>query len=187
MGRVKKPKVISTFSIDRIENVELEMDVICGMCNLKVLFRQNYMDMIAPAPAGAATRSAGIVNSQIFTTDLKPDLKIPAPSKMSTTDIPAHIQSFDTAMSWLLPGLEKTFKLEEDDYTFTGRVQKRGENLQNGGYVLQVRVQDLGDDLWRVQFTVAASMKFPIYKCHIELKRALPGVIHRSVCYCKNG
>jgi hypothetical protein len=51
--------------------------------------------------------------------------------------------------------------------------------------VLQVTVQDEGDGLYTVRFNVGVSMKSPVYKCYIQLKKD-EGLI-RQACECKNG
>ena len=54
-----------------------------------------------------------------------------------------------------------------------------------GGNVLQVRAEEEGLGVWRVEFWGGASMKAVIYHCYTRL-RADEGVL-QSCCECKNG
>ncbi len=68
---------------------------------------------------------------------------------------------------------------------FPPRILKRGQNLFIGGYVLQFMVQEVEHEQWRIRISVAASMKFPVYKCYAILNKD-DGVVEQ-ICECKNG
>lgn len=177
-ARLKKWEVLFDALVDAIDIKEMEVDCAMALQNLIELRRLKLMGTIpARAPFSA--------NAHIITNDLAPSLKIPATLALDSPKMPAHIVNFATAMSTLFPILRKKALALPGSVIFPPRILKRGENLFLGGNVLQFMVEDQGLGVWRVRMSVAASMKFPVYKCYALLSAAQG--VEKQICECKNG
>lgn len=176
--RLKEFGCVQGGKIESIEKLEQLLDNVCAQLNLKELTRQQLMHTIpkvAPCAPG----------SHIFTPDLEPSIKIPRAVTLDSSMMPVHLKRFHEEMTSVAPELRNILAGEGALSCFTGRVLARGKNLFEGANVLQVAVQDEGDGLYTLRFLVGASMKSPVYKCFVQLKRTL-GVC-RQACECKNG
>ena len=71
------------------------------------------------------------------------------------------------------------------DQMFSTRNEKRGDNLFNGGNVLQVGAHCVGEREWVVRFNVGAHMKAFSYNCY--LKMTVGSNIFASTCECVGG
>lgn len=165
-------------TIDSIEKLEMEVDIVCELHNLKVRTREKLLKKIPK-------KGKFEVNAHIITPDLDPPLKIPRSVPLDSPKVPSHVTRFREELSSIVPKLERILKGDDPDCPFSGRVLARGNNLFEGCNVLQVAVQDEDDGLYTVRFHVGASMKNPVYKCFVQIKKDV-GVV-QQVCECKQG
>lgn len=177
-ARLKKWLILSGGSVDSIEIKEMELDAAMALQNLNDLDRLGLMHLIPARPQFAPS-------SHIITPDLEPSLKIPKSVSVGDAKFPAHLVRFHGALSAIVPQLAKMVIGVPGHIIFTSRVSKRGENLFVGGNVLQIQAEQEGLDVWRVRFSVGASMKAWRYQCWARL-RSVEGVL-ASCCECKNG
>lgn len=164
--------------IESIEKLEKELDNVCAQHNLKTMYRLQLEKEI-PKKAPCAP------NAHIFTPDLDPPLKIPRSVGLDSPKMPQHISKFHQELGSIVPELEKILMGQGKEICFTNRVRARGKNLLEGCNVLQIQVQDEGDGLFTLRFSVGASMKAPVYNCFAQVKKT-QGVM-RQACECKNG
>lgn len=164
--------------IESIAKLEMELDNVCAQHNLKTLFRQGRASII-PKKAQAAP------DAHIFTPDLEPSLQIPPILGLGSPKVPQFVRKFHEELRSMVPELQKILKGQGKDFCFSSRVLARGKNLQEGCNVLQVQVQDEGDGLYTVRFSVGASFKSPVYKSYVQVKKNLGPM--QQACECKNG
>lgn len=177
-ARLKKWAVLSGGGIDSIDRKEMELDCAMALQNLIELARLGQLGTI---PA----RGKFSVNAHIITRDLEPKMSIPKSLPLDSEKMPGQVVQFHSALASIYPAIKKQVLSVKGSVIFTPRLMKRGENLFLGGNVLQFMVQDEGLDVWRVRISVAASMKFPTYKCFVLLSR--DAGLKDQVCECKNG
>jgi hypothetical protein len=176
--RVKEFGSVQGMKIESIEKFETLLDNVCAQHNLKEMMRQGLGHLI-PKVAPCAPEA------HIFTVDLEPSLKIPREVSLNSPKMPLHLKQFHEELKSVVPQLQKILAGVSHKACFSTRVLARGRNLFEGANVLQVTVQDEGDGLYTLRFNVGASMKSPVYKCYVQLKKDL-GLI-RQACECKNG
>jgi hypothetical protein len=176
--RVKEFASVQGVKIESIEMFEILLDNVCAQHNLKEMMRQGLVHLIPKAAPHAP-------DAHIFTLDLEPSLKIPRETRQDAPKVPLHLRKFHEELRSIVPRLKPVLAGAGPDACFSTRVLARGRNLFEGANVLQVTVQDEGDGLYTVRFNVGASMKSPVYKCYIQLKKD-EGLI-RQACECKNG
>jgi len=177
-ARLKKWLVLSGGNIESFELKEIELDIAMALQNLLERERLGLMQSIPPKPKLAP-------GSHIITRDLEPQLKIPKAVNIADKSFPSHLHRFHGALTSIAPSLNRNIQPNNVDNSFGPRLVKRGENLFNGGNVLQIRVPPEDNDVWRVKFKVAASMKATVYETWIELQKGV-GVV-QQICMCKAG
>ena len=97
----------------------------------------------------------------------------------------AHISSFLDFLRSMPKPLAKELGQVEEGSIFFPNVRVRGENLRKGAYVLQLRVQDVGLEVFRVKYAVGASYSYQIHVGFFEMTKdeACP----RNICDCYSG
>lgn len=177
-ARLKKWQILQNGNVDSILIREKELDAAMALLNLNERDRQGLMDSIperAPCPPDA----------HIITKDLEPKLNIPTGITERDVRFPSHWKPF---LSWapsLLPELRLVLKGEGREAVFSARVRKRGENLFRGGNVAQFQLQNLPNDVYRINGWTHASMKAACYGWFVDLQQG--DVLVHSACMCKNG
>ena len=164
--------------MDSIAMKETELDVAMALDQLNQLDRLGMLQTIVVRPKFAP-------GSHILQHDLDPNMKIPKPMKVSDRKFPVHLRDFHHALTEIVPTIRKHVVGVGQWDIFTTRVLKRSENLFMAGNVVQIAVEYLDLGVWRLQGSVGASMKQPVYQCYAEVNAA-QGVIN-SVCECKSG
>ncbi len=81
--------------------------------------------------------------------------------------------------------MKKAMELAGDEGVFFPTVRKRGENLYNGAYVLQLQVQHEGLGVWTVKYLVGASYSHETHSGYVEMTR--DNAVVRSICDCFSG
>ena len=76
-------------------------------------------------------------------------------------------------------------ELAGDEGVFFPTVRKRGRNLYNGAYVLQLKVQNEGLDVWTVKYLVGASYSYETHTGYFQMSMA--NAVMNSVCDCYGG
>lgn len=177
-ARLKKWEILLGGNIESIGRFEMELDSAMALQNLLERERLDIMD-------GIPDRNPCPPDAHIITRDLDPDLKIPKAMTLENAKFPKHWKTFIDQMSSIMPDIAKILAGDKTIGIFSTRVQKRGQNLFEGGNVVQISCEILENDVLRVQGRVYASMKAPCYECFMDLQKG-DGVLH-SACTCKNG
>lgn len=176
--QLKKWEVLHGGSVDAISTKEKEVDVAMALTNLNTRARLKLLDAI-PARAKFAC------GAHIITSNNEPKTPIPKPMQVTDAKFPAHLKAFCTALTSLGPTLHKYAIAAQEHDIFTVRTLQRSKNLFLGGAVLQIAVQPLHADAWRIRWLVAASMKANKYTGFADFNQM--GGLLQSVCECHAG
>jgi hypothetical protein len=117
--------------------------------------------------------------------DVEPKVSIPKPIKVTDAKFPLHLKAFHDALPSLGPTLRKLAIAVQGYDIFSTRTLQRANNLFLGGGVLQLAVQSLPVDAWRIRWVVGASMKANKYTGFADFSQM--GVLLQSVCECHAG
>ncbi len=177
-ARLKKWEIMFDASVEAIDRKEIELDCVMALQNLIELCCMERLDTIPKrAPFSA--------DAHIMTPNLEPKFRILPGLALNSPKMPQHVVAFHGAMTTIYPTIRKQARGLSGHIIFPPRILKRGENLFKGGNVVQFMLHDEGLGRWRIRFSVAASMKFPVYKCYAIL--SADSGVERQICECKNG
>ncbi len=182
---LKQFKVMNDNKVSMVEMKEKELDCCIGLHNLLQLLK---LDPNFDIPA----RRAAIPGDHIFKpliAEKDVDLKIPPPPSPSIEGKSPQVTKFEAFLPSAVPAIKRCLDQVGDDHIFYPNVGKRGRNLYEGAYVLQLRVQeenqeeDLG--VWTVQYLVGASYSFETYKGYFQLSK--DQAVMCNICQCYAG
>ena len=134
---LKTFKVMQGNKISTVKDKEKELDCVIGVHNLLKLRK---LDPSFDIPA----RRNAIPDEHILKPSISPkdvDLKIPPPITPKVKANIPHIYEFESFLASAAPKIEKAIEKGGDESTFFPNVLKRGKNLYDGAYVLQLRLQ----------------------------------------------
>ena len=177
-AHLKKWEVLHGGSVDAISTKEMEVDVAMALTNLNTRARLGLLESI-PARAKFA------LGAHIITSDVEPKVSIPKPINVTDAKFPAHLRAFHDCLASLGPKLCKLAVAAQGYDIFTVRTLQRSKNLFLGGAVLQLAVQSLPADAWRIRWLVGASMKAHRYMGFADFSQM--GGLLQSVCECHAG
>jgi hypothetical protein len=177
-AHLKKWEVLHGGSVEAISTKEMEVDVAMALANLNTRARLGLLDSI-PARAKFA------LGAHIITSDVEPKVSIPKPIKVTDAKFPLHLKAFHDALPSLGPTLRKLAIAVQGYDIFSTRTLQRANNLFLGGGVLQLAVQSLPVDAWRIRWVVGASMKANKYTGFADFSQM--GGLLQSVCECHAG
>ena len=130
-------KIMGGNKIKSVSDFEGTLDCVIALNNLKVLHK---VDSTFDIPE----RRTAISQEHVFhplVSEKDVDLKIPADAPDLLRPEYRHIREFKDFLPSAIPVVEKALEKGGDDCVFFPTVLKRGKNLYNGAYVLQLRVQ----------------------------------------------
>jgi hypothetical protein len=174
-------KVMESNKIKSVEEFEKVLDCVIALHNLKVLLRKDENFDIPP-------RRAAIPGEHIFRpqqAEKDVDLKIPADKPDPNAPTYHHIRDFVNFLPSAAPAIKKAVVRRSQDHVFTPTVLERGKNLHDGAYVLQLRVQDEGLDIWTVKYIVGASYSYETHVGYFQLSNLNAALA--SICDCHSG
>jgi hypothetical protein len=156
------------------------LDCVIALHNLKVLLKYDPNFNI-PFRRGA------IPGEHIFR-PLQPekdvDLKIPADKPNLDGAKYRHIRDFNDFLPSAAGAIKKAIDRDGPEHVFTPTVLERGKNLYKGAYVLQLRVQNEGLDVWTVKYLVGASYSYETHVGYFQMSKANVAVKHICDCHC---
>jgi hypothetical protein len=178
---LKQWKIMESNKIKTADDFEKILDCVIALHNFKVLVKSDPKFDIP-------VRRAAIPGEHIFRPNLpekEVDLKIPA--NPSNLDLPkyAHIHKFQVFLASAAPDIEKALERGGKEAVFLPTVMERGRNLCDGAYVLQVRFQDEGLDLWTVKYLVGASYSYETHSGYFQISKLNAAMNH--ICDCLSG
>lgn len=158
-----------------------ELDCVIGLHNLRILCKvdPNY---IIP------NRRAAIPQDHVFkplTPMSEVDLKIPPPITLQLEAKMKHIKKFKSLLSSVTPIMKKAVEIGSDETIFFPTVRKRGRNLHDGAYVLQLKLQEEELEVWTVKFLVGASYSYDTHTGYFQLSK--DDACIGSICSCYSG
>jgi hypothetical protein len=174
-------KVMESNKIGSVEHFEKVLDCVIALHNLRVLRKLKPEFDIPPRPR--AVPGEHIFRPLIPTKDL--DLKIPADPPKLNLPAYAHIRKFKDFLSSAAPAIRKAMEKGGQEGVFFPTVRKRGRNLYNGAYVLQLRVQEEELDEWTVKYLVGASYSYETHTGYVKMSRG--NAVIGSICDCFSG
>lgn len=178
---LKKSKVMERNKISSVADLEEVLDCVIGLHNLRVLRK---LDPRYDIPR----RRAAVLGEHVFKR-LQPEkdvsLKIPANPPDLTKREYRHIRRFTEFLPSAAGAIGKALEKGGKETVFYPTVRKRGQNLYNGAYVLQLQVQEEELDSWTVKYVVGASYSYETHVGYFQMSRE-NAVIH-SICDCYSG
>jgi len=163
---------------DSIVTKEMELDVAMALQNLLTRERFDIMD-------GIPARAPFAPHAHIITRTEENVVKLPTKKDLADKGIPLHLKEFRRDITSHAGEILKALSSGGADQMFSTRNEKRGDNLFNGGNVLQVGAHCVGEREWVVRFNVGAHMKAFSYNCY--LKMTVGSNIFASTCECVGG
>lgn len=174
-------KVMEGNKVGAAENFERVLDCVIGLHNLSVLLKHNPRFAI---PA----RRAAVLGDHVFKPSVPQkdvDLKIPADEPNLSEPKFVHIRKFKKFLPSANKAILKALELGGEESVFFPTVRKRGQNLYNGAYVLQLRVQEEMMDSWTVKYLVGASYSYETHVGYFQMSRE--NAVINSICDCYSG
>jgi hypothetical protein len=174
-------KVMERNKISTVSDFEEVLDCVIGLHNLRVLLKANPRFDIP-------RRRAPIPGEHIFkpvVPENEVDLKIPADAPNLALAKYRHVSRFKDFLPSAAKAIEKAMELHGNESVFYPTVRKRGENLYNGAYVLQVRVQEELLGTWTVKYLVGASYSYETHTGYFKMSR--DNAVMGSICNCFSG
>lgn len=181
IGDLKIAKVMEGNKISSSLLMSKVLDCVIGLHNFRVL-RKADPNFIIKA------RLHAIPGEHIFHPVVpENDVDLHIPKDAPNLEVPehVHIRGFRDFLPSAAPGIKKAVDPSGAERVFPPTVQKRGRNLYNGAYVLQLQVQDEGLDVWTVKYCVGASYSYEIHYGYVEMSRE--SAVRRSICDCYSG
>ena len=181
IGLVKDWKVLSGNKVENITDREQELDCVIFLYNLHERHRQDSQFEI---PA----RSRALPDEHVFkpvVPENEVDLKIPPEIRSGKKGGVVHIDNFERFVASAAPKIKKALEIGGNDQRFFPTVDKRGENLYEGAYVLQLQVKDEGLDQWTVKYVVGTSYSYDVHYGYLLMY--LNDVLVDSICDCYAG
>lgn len=178
---LKQAKVMNDNKIGAIDHVDKVLDCVIALHNLRVLLKANSAFDIPP-------RSHVVVREHIFAPlvlENAVDLKIP--NRAPDLDLPSlkHVKDFVHSLSSADKAIRNAMELGGKECVFFPTVRKRGYNLYNGAYVLQLRVQNENLGVWTVKYHVGASYSYEVHVGYFQMSR--DNAVIASICDCYSG
>jgi hypothetical protein len=96
-----------------------------------------------------------------------------------------HIKDFVEFLPSAATAIKDAVNSVGQERIFYPNVRKRGRNLYNGAYVLQLRVQDEGLGVWTVKYQVGASYSYEVYVGYFKMSR--DNAAMENICDCYSG
>ena len=180
IANLKRAKVMERNKIKSVEMFEKVLDCVIALHNLRVLLKANPQFDIP-------SRRAALQDEHIFKplVENEVDLKIPADAPDLTKKLYRHLNHFKDFLPSAAGSINKALELHGDEGVFYPTVRKRGENLYNGAYVLQLRVQEELLGVWTVKYVVGASYSYETHKGYFQMSR--DNAVMVSICDCYSG
>ncbi len=181
IANLKLAKVMESNKIESVEMVEKLLDCVIALHIFRVLVKR-VPDFDIP-PRRAAIPGEHILKPLMPQKDV--DQKIPEdPPNLALAEY-RHIRDFKDFLPSAARAIGKAMELRGDEGVFFPTVRKRGRNLYNGAYVMQLRVQPEELDVWTVQYVVGASYSYETHMGYVEMSR--DNAVTRSICDCFSG
>lgn len=164
--------------IQDAEKVERVLDCVVGLHNLKILARRDK-DFTIPK------RLRAVEGEHIFKQETPVNLEIPDPLTPATQANVPHIFEFERFLQSAIGGINRALDGEKNDAVFFPTVLERGKNLFLGGYMLQIRLQNEGLDMWTISFIVGASYSYELHQGYVRMNHEQ--AVLESICDCISG
>lgn len=178
---LKLAKVMSGNKLSAVSDFEEVLDCVIALHNLRVLLKANSLFDIPE-------RRAAIPGEHVFkrlVAENNVDLKIPADLPNLSLTKYRHISNFKDFLPSAAGAMRKALELHGNEGIFYPTVRKRGENLYNGAYVLQLRVQEELLGTWTVKYLVGASYSYETHTGYFQTSR--DNAVIASICDCFSG
>lgn len=178
---LKQAKVLEGNKIDSVDDRTKELDCVIGLHNLRVLLKEDPEYDIPE-------RRAPLLEEHVFK-PLTPaddlDLKIPGEIRSNQERNIKHIRKFEKFLPSAAPTLRRAVEIGGAESVFYPTVGKRGRNLYNGAYVLQLQVQEEVLETWTVKFKVGASYSVETHSGYFQMSKDQAPIA--SICDCYSG
>ena len=96
-----------------------------------------------------------------------------------------HIRKFEEFLSSAVPIIKKALEIGTENSVFFPTISKRGANLHNGAYVLQLKVGQEDMEVWTVKYLVGASYSYESHTGYFQMSRDDCAI--SNICCCYSG
>lgn len=178
---IKLWKVMNDNKVSSVAERTKELDCVLGLHNLGVLLKEDPQFDIPE-------RRAALLDEHVFKPKIpadEVDLKIPPEVRPSLEPKIKHIRRFERFLPSVAPTIRKSLEIGGQASVFYPTVGKRGRNLYDGAYVLQLQLQEEELDVWTVKFLVGASYSYETHSGYFQLCQ--DEVPKCSACDCYSG
>jgi hypothetical protein len=172
-------KIMGGNKIKMAAEFEKVLDCVIALHNLRVLLKgdKNY-----DLPA----RRAAVLEDHVFkpmVSQKDVDLNIPADAPDLTKPKYRDIRDFKGFLASAAPAVKNALEKTGRDCIFFPTVKIRGENLYNGAYVLQLRLQRELLDVWTLKYIVGASYSYETHTGYVMMSKEDAALEHICDCY----
>ena len=178
---LKQAKVMNDNKISTVDGADKVLDCVIGLHNLRVLLKGNKAFDIP-------RRDRVVAREHVFTPLIPAnDVDLKIPDRKPNLNLPElkHVKDFVNLLPWADKAIRNAMELGGKECVFFPTVRKRGYNLYNGAYVLQLRVQDEGLGQWTVKYHVGASYSYEVHVGYFRI--AQKNAVIASICDCYSG
>ncbi len=178
---LKRFKVLDSNKFDSVDSFQVMLGCALGLHNFTVRTKENPKWDIPE-------RRAAIVGEYIFGPSVpsnQVNLRIPPNPPDLELQKYSHIRKFTAFLPSAAAAMAKAVKLAGDEGVFFPTVRERGKNLNDGAYVLQLKVQEELLDNWTVKYMVGASYSYEKHVGYVQMRRDNAVVAH--ICDCFSG
>lgn len=178
---LKLAKVMEDNKISAVTDMEKVLDCVISLHNLRVLCKLDENFAIPKL-------RAQIPGDHVFRPKVdadQVDLSIPADAPDLSSPNYKHIKDFVEFLPSAATAIKDAVNSVGQERIFYPNVRKRGRNLYNGAYVLQLRVQDEGLGVWTVKYHVGASYSYEVHVGYFKMSR--DNAAMENICDCYSG
>lgn len=176
---LKRWKALEGNKVSSVADQEKVLDAISALHNLDVLYKRDPFYQIP-------RRRNPVEGEHIFgplERDFDAMLKIPRPARVSDEEASPHVIAFKNWLPTAVPAVRRAIDRTSPDCAFYPTVLKRGLNLYQGAYVLQLQVQDEGLGMWTVKYVVGASYSYETHVGYFQMTQDNAAANHICDCY----
>jgi hypothetical protein len=178
---LKLAKVMEDNKISTVTYMEKVLDCVISLHNLRVLCKADENFAIPKL-------RAQVPGDHIFWPKVgadQVDLSIPANAPDLSLPNYKHIKDFVEFLPSAATAIKNAINSVGQERIFYPNVRKRGRNLYNGAYVLQLRVQDGGLGVQTVKYQVGASYSYEVHVGYFKMSR--DNAAMENICDCYSG
>ena len=181
IGDLKRAKILFDNKVQDLDGHTKNLDCVLALHNLSVLLK-------ADPGYDLRERRKALKDEHVFKPLVPPDevnLNIPNPIVPRDEPNIQHIRAFEEFLTSAGPSIRRALETGRNESVFFPTVSKRGRNLFDGAYVLQLRVQKKPLGEWALKWLVGASYSVETHEGYAWFNKDNIGKL--VICDCIGG